>query len=241
MATGVEGDGGRPYRMKDLCQLTGLSRQAVHFYIQQGLVPGGHKTGRNMAWYGPEHVERLQLIRKLQQERLLPLKAIKALLEDLPGTAAPEQRELLLELKSRLTGRLGPRSDETVEAAPLLVELGIEPEELDRMAELGLVGLAGGPGGQRVRSDDTWVLELWSQLREAGFTNELGFTVDDLVVYEEMVSSLFRRERRLVLERLSGLPVERVAQMMERALPLINTFFAHYHTAQVRNFFAAME
>ena len=38
-----------PYRMKDLCELTGLPRQVIHFYIQQGLVPPGVKTGRNMA------------------------------------------------------------------------------------------------------------------------------------------------------------------------------------------------
>ena len=33
------------YRMRDLCSITGLSRQAIHFYIQQGLVPEGTKTG----------------------------------------------------------------------------------------------------------------------------------------------------------------------------------------------------
>ena len=45
------------YRMKDLCELTGLPRQVIHFYIQQGLVPEGHKTGPNMAYYGEEHLE----------------------------------------------------------------------------------------------------------------------------------------------------------------------------------------
>ena len=39
------------YRMKDLCEASGLPRQAIHFYIQQGLLPPGQKTGRNMAWY----------------------------------------------------------------------------------------------------------------------------------------------------------------------------------------------
>ena len=29
------------YRMKDLCEATGLPRQAIHFYIQQGLLPPG--------------------------------------------------------------------------------------------------------------------------------------------------------------------------------------------------------
>ena len=69
------------YKMKDLTEATGLERQAIHFYIQQGLLPPGLKTGRNMAWYGEAHLERLRLIQKLQQERFLPLKAIKAIFE----------------------------------------------------------------------------------------------------------------------------------------------------------------
>lgn len=62
------------YRMREL---SGLPRQAIHFYIQQGLLPEGEKTGRNMAYYSAQHVERLKIIRKLQQERFLPLKAIR--------------------------------------------------------------------------------------------------------------------------------------------------------------------
>lgn len=227
--------------MKDLCQLTGLTRQAIHYYVQQGLLPEGKKTGRNMAWYGDKHVERLELIRKLQHERLLPLKAIKALLDDSPIDEAEEQRELLLELKSRLSGMLAPDVEETVAAEPLLEQFDIEIDELRRLAELGLIGLVDCGGPLRLRKSDTWVLEFWSQMRAAGFTAELGFSVDDLAIYEEMVSALFRSERKLVLERLSELPMSRVAEMMERVLPLVHTFFAHYHTAQVRNFFTAME
>ncbi|MEM6956901.1 MAG: MerR family transcriptional regulator, partial [Myxococcota bacterium] len=64
-----------PLRMRDLCKASGLERQAIHFYIQQGLLPPGIKTGRNTAVYSSEHVERLHLIRQLKEERFLPLKA----------------------------------------------------------------------------------------------------------------------------------------------------------------------
>src|SRR4051812_29405876 len=91
-----------PFKMKDLCARTGLPRQAVHFYIQQGLVPEGHKTGRNMAYYGPEHVERLLLVRRLQHERFLPLKAIRALLDERDDAFSPAQRRLLEDVKQHL-------------------------------------------------------------------------------------------------------------------------------------------
>jgi DNA-binding transcriptional MerR regulator len=86
--------------MRDLCQATGLERQTIHFYIQEGLLPEGKKTGRNMAYYGEDHLERLRLIKKLQEERFLPLRAIRAVLGGKSGGFSKEQRKLLADVKT---------------------------------------------------------------------------------------------------------------------------------------------
>ncbi len=236
-----------PYRMRDLCELTGLSRQAIHFYIKQGLVPPGRKAGRNMAHYSEQHVERLLLVRKLQQERLLPLKTIKALLDNQLGEGLdPGQREMLLEIKARLAApadRAGDDSASMQETAPLLARLGnVSEQDLARMVELGyLTTVTDDRGRTLMPRRDTWLLELWSQFRAAGFSAELGFSVDDLAIYDDAVHTLFAREAALLLQRLRGLEVTEAAGMVERALPLVHTFFAHYHAAQVQSFFAAVE
>jgi len=225
--------------MKDLCELTGLSRQAIHFYIQQGLVPEGKKTGRNMAWYGPEHVERLQLIRRLQEERFLPLKAIRALLDGETAHLDPQKRSLLTEVGARLDPR-GARPA-TVDAAEACARHSVTAAELDRLVELGIV-VARDEGGRRVLSaDQLWVLDIWGQLRAAGFTEELGFTVDDVQIYEDAIGKLFQRETALLVDRLAGLPPERVAEMIERVLPLIHATLIHFHTNALRNFFTVLE
>lgn len=228
-----------PYRMKDLCDLTGLSRQAIHFYIQQGLVPAGHKTGRNMAWYGPEHVERLELVRRLQHERFLPLKAIRALLENETGEFSPEQRTLLRDIKSRLASSelAGAAQREVVDLAAVAARAGVEVAEVRRLADLGLIAIT----DDGIAADDVWMIELWGQIRALGFTAELGFDVEDLSIYEEAVASMFSRERTILLERMAHLPPERSAEMISRVLPLIHTFLSRYHTAQVRNFFSIQE
>jgi DNA-binding transcriptional MerR regulator len=236
-----------PYRMRDLCELTGLSRQAIHFYIKQGLVPPGRKAGRNMAHYSEQHVERLLLVRKLQQERLLPLKTIKALLDNQLGEGLdPGQREMLLEIKARLAtpaDRAGDGSASMQDTAPLLARLGnVSEQDLTRMVELGYLTTVTDDRGRTLMSRrDTWLLELWSQFRAAGFSDELGFSVDDLAIYDDAVRTLFAREAELLLRRLRGLEVAKAAGMVERALPLVHTFFAHYHAAQVQSFFAAVE
>lgn len=232
-----------PYRMKDLCELTGLSRQAIHFYVQQGLVPPGKKTGRNMAYYGEEHLERLLLVRKLQHERFLPLKAIKAVLDGKAGRFAPEQRQMLREIKDRLAERSlrAPERARTLDALAACKQHGVRIEDLERMAEIGLVALVEDGGKQRIAEDDAWIVEHWGRIRALGFTEALGFSVDHLRMYEEAVTTLFEREKELMLARVASLAPERTAAMLEQVLPVIHSFVARYHAAQVRNFFAAME
>lgn len=233
----------RRLRMKDLCEATGLERQAIHFYIQQGLLPPGEKTGRNMAWYGPEHVERLQLIKRLQNEHFLPLKAIKAIIDGRDGSFTPEQQAFLTRVKSRLGPRLGGDADRNrfVDGATLAERAGVPMEDLEEAIEIGAVGARQrDDGGWEVSLADAWMIELFGQMRQLGFTRELGFTVRDVLFYEEAMSRLFREELQLISGRLAHLPPEQVAQMIERALPIIHTFLTRYHASQVREFFDSL-
>ena len=230
-----------PYKMRDLCVETGLDRQAIHFYIQQGLVPEGFKTGRNMAYYGPEHLDRIRLIRKLQDERFLPLKAIKAMLEGRDDTFTPEQRALLADVRPHLAAVLGDGDRQTVAAAPLLAAHGVEAAELGAIEELGLLTTMRVDGELRVAAQDAWMIELWGSLRGAGLSRELGFEVSDLGVYEEAIDGLLAREVAMLTPRLAHLPAAEVARLVERALPLITTFLVRYHLTKVRNFFSALD
>lgn len=232
-----------PYRMKDLCELTGLDRQTIHFYIAKALVPEGHKTGRNMAYYGEEHLERIRLIRELKDQRFLPLDTIRAVLNGEDGEFTPEQRALLTEVKDRVADVLGDASSRgrSVAVARLLRKHGVEREELRALEELGLLNLVDGRGAERIPEDDVWVVELWGNLRRAGFTRELGFEVADLRVYAEAITELFQREVRELTPKLAKLPADQVVELFRIGLPLINSFLGRYHQAKARNFFAALD
>jgi len=232
---------GAPLRMKDLCAQTGLSRQAIHFYIHEGLVPEGKKTGRNMAWYGPEHVERLLLVRRLQEERFLPLKAIRALVGGDAGELATTQRGLLLEVRSRLPQPL-------TEAPVAFEDLGfvaarhrVTLEDANRLVELGLLAVREHEGRREVSSASEWLLNLWGQFRAIGFTAELGFGPDDLLIYDEAIGALFQRQARMLADRVAGQPADRLATMVAQALPLIHAILIHLHSAAVRGFFASLD
>lgn len=255
-------------RMKDLCDATGLGRQAIHFYIREGLLPEGHKTGRNMAYYGEAHLARLRLIRRLQDEQFLPLKAIRAVLSaydddeaggDQAGSQpafSPAQQHFLSAVRQRLQGSLGTTQPELLTPlAPLMARLAIDPRDLHDLVELGLLVVRPAPGatskkaaGKRgalsadahVRADDVWLLELLSALRRLGLSRELGFLPADLTVVDDAVSALFRKETRLLRQRLAHLDAELAATLVEHALPLMNQLLVRLHEAKIRNFLSAL-
>jgi DNA-binding transcriptional MerR regulator len=75
-------DGADPadqWRIDDLARRADLTVDTIRFYMREGLLPSGERVGRTRV-YGPEHLERIQQIRDLQQRRF-SLAAIKALLE----------------------------------------------------------------------------------------------------------------------------------------------------------------
>ena len=231
-----------PYKMKDLCDMTGLPRQAVHFYIAQGLVPEGHKTGRNMAWYGEHHVERIKLIKKLQEEQFLPLKAIKAIVEERDESFTPAQRQLLSAVKERLKNTLGRAAspDALVEVRALLAAAKVERRDFEEMVDAGLLATTRGPKGRMlVARDDAWLVELWGRLRDAGFTRALGFSPKLIAVFEGAIAKLFQKEIEIMNARLSSLSPDDVAAMLSRALPLIGELLVRLHDNKVRTFIAA--
>jgi len=236
-----------PYRMKDLCERTGLLRQVIHFYIQQGLVPEGHKTGRNMAYYSEEHLERILLVRRLQHERFLPLRAIKALLNEQDEAFSPAQRQFVNEVKSRLSQSLGARAmrPATVRVDELVTKLNVRARDVDELIEMGVVGAteergADGQVHRVIARDDVWILETYAEFRTLGFTEVIGFGPRDIAIYAEAMSNLLAQETKLITERLSKLPVDRAAQMVERAAPLIHSFLARYHDALMKNYLATL-
>ncbi len=228
------------YRMKDLCESTGLPRQAIHFYIQQGLLPAGRKTGRNMAWYTEEHIDRLHLIKKLQHERFLPLKAIKALLDGEEDVFSPRQHAFLAGVKERLDASLKTGEDRRPTLTPdeIAQKTGVDAEDVERAFELGLIGGERTNGTLRIASADVWSFEVLGKIRSLGFTKELGFGVEDMSYYQELIGKLLQEEVHLISSRLSGLPPEQVATMIENVLPVLDHFIMRLHATKIRDFFA---
>jgi len=52
-------------RVAELSRRTGVSVASIKYYLREGLLPAGERTGPNQADYGDGHVHRLRLVRAL--------------------------------------------------------------------------------------------------------------------------------------------------------------------------------
>src|SRR5215468_1830665 len=84
-------------RMAELARRSGVTRETIHFYLRQGLLPRPEKGGQTVAYYGEEHLDRLRLIRRLREEKYLPIAVIRRLLES-PAAAAERDVDVLAEV-----------------------------------------------------------------------------------------------------------------------------------------------
>ena len=82
-----------PIDLVELSDKAKVSTRTIRYYIQQGLIPAPETRGPG-AHYGPEHVDRLRLIKRLQQEHL-PLSEIRRRIEKL----SPEEVKRILETR----------------------------------------------------------------------------------------------------------------------------------------------
>ena len=188
-------------RMGELAEASGVPVPTIKHYLREGLLPEPVKTSRNMAYYPPEFVDRIKLIKRLQEERYLPLKAIKDVLD-----TAERSRTSAAEVRKRY---------------------GVPKEVLDRLAELEVLT----PNSRGYSPSDVTIIEAISRFRAGGYDEQIGFTVYDTLRYKAALEELVRQEVDVVMERLAGeVPPERVVEMLELGAEPLKDLIGALHT-----------
>jgi DNA-binding transcriptional MerR regulator len=196
-------------KMSELAERSGVSAGTIKHYLREGLLPEPVRTSRNMAYYPPDFVARIRLIKRLQEDRFMPLRVIRGMLEEDPDRAAA-----LLELEDRILERaLAQDADEArVSAVEVRRRYDLPDNVLARLAEIGVLTRDAARGYD---ADDVRVIEAISRLRAGGYEERLGFTVFDTLRYREALQPLVAEEVRTLLDRLAGeVEVERAAQII---------------------------
>jgi DNA-binding transcriptional MerR regulator len=209
-------------RMGELAEASGVPAATIKHYLREGLLPEPVKTSRNMAYYPPEFVDRIRLIKRLQEERYMPLRAIKSVLDD-----APERAQALVELEDSILER-ALAGERTRTSAPEVRErYGVPKEVLDRLEELGVLS----PNSRGYTPSDVKIIEAMSRFRAGGYEQDIGFTVYDTLRYKRALEELVKEEVDVVMERLAGkVEPERAVQMLQAGAQPLKDLIAAMHT-----------
>jgi DNA-binding transcriptional MerR regulator len=218
----VSVEGAELMRMGELSEASGVPAPTIKHYLREGLLPEPVKTSRNMAYYPPEFVDRIRLIKRLQEKRFMPLKAIRAVLEE-----DPERAEAMLDLEDQILDRALAGERSRTSAAEVRERYGVPAEVLDRLAELEVLT----PNSRGYTPSDVAIVEAISRFRAGGYDEEIGFTVYDTLRYKTALEELVRQEVEVVMRRLAGeVPPERVVEMLEAGSQPLKDLIAALHT-----------
>jgi DNA-binding transcriptional MerR regulator len=203
MSTATEG----LLKMSELADRSGVSAGTIKHYLREGLLGSQDdvvRTSRNMAYYPPEFVERIQLIKRLQEERFMPLRVIRELLDRA--------------IESRETGRVSrARVRETYE---------LPQNVLGRLEELGVLT----PNARGYDADDVAIIEAISRFRAGGYEQAIGFTVYDTLRYREALEPLVEEEVRVLLDRLAGVDVDRAVEIISSGAEPLRELIGAMHS-----------
>jgi DNA-binding transcriptional MerR regulator len=179
-------------KMSELAERSGVSAGTIKHYLREGLLGRGDdvvRTSRNMAYYPPDYVDRIRTIKRLQEERFMPLRAIKEALE----RAAAD------------------RDDQRVSVAEARRRYDVPQNALDRLRDIGVLS----PTAKGYDTDDLKIIEAISRFRAGGYDEALGFTVYDTLRYQEALAPLVEEEVRVLLERVAGeVSVDRAVEII---------------------------
>jgi DNA-binding transcriptional MerR regulator len=197
-------------KMSELAERSGVSAGTIKHYLREGLLGDQAevvRTSRNMAYYPQQFVERVRLIKRLQEERFMPLRVIRELIG-----AEPERAARLIELEDRILERAIEAGESgRVSRASVRRTYKLPQNVLDRLEQLQILT----PNGRGYDADDVAIIEAISRFRAGGYQEALGFTVYDTLRYRDALGPLVEEEVRVLLDRLAGsVDVERAVEII---------------------------
>ncbi|MFJ2260275.1 MerR family transcriptional regulator [Streptomyces sp. NPDC087844] len=208
-------DTGEPtLTVDELAARAGVTVRTVRFYSTKGLLPPPVIGPRRVGHYSQEHLARLALIEELQRQGMT-LAGIERYLQQLPDGLSAQD----LAIHRAVVASWSPDAAEEVGRAELERRAGrpLGPEDLDRLAAMGVLREAAGPDTYRV---DLGLLRLGVQLLDVPIAHEAILAARNVMVKHTRaaaheLSVLFRDE---VSEHES---VEAVRDLSAHMQPLV--------------------
>lgn len=215
-------------KISELARRTGVSKETIHYYVREGLLPRPRKLGRNVAHYDEGYVKKIQLIKELQNHRFLPLSMIKRILRYQKGSA---ERESFLQLHHsyfRPIDQLLPTQITGEEAFREATGLG--RKWLTKMEEWGIITPEIRDGQKIYSQDDITLGRVVVDMDRIGLGPKDGFDPEALRHYKDMFREIVIMSHRYYMEGALGrLTPEEYSARAAKGSEIMSVFFYHLY------------
>lgn len=211
------------YKISELSKKTGVAPSTIKYYISEGLLPTPPKKAKNMAYYDESFISRIRMIKELQKKRFLPLRVIKKVLQ------ADKQATTIKELKifTSLQGNLFKSLDYSLKITPvtrseLIKRTGVSPQDLKELERLKFIE----PKDGLYTEEDIITVENAVSFRKAGFTEDLGFKVRDLLFIIKYTQKMAEEGIAIFTNKtIARMNEEELSQLARRGIQTVIAFF----------------
>lgn len=190
-------------RMRDLALAADLPRTTIHHYLREGLLPDPDRTAANASTYGPEHLERLELLKALRGPELgpLPLEEIRLVLALVEQGLSPAEAVELMALgrRGRADGTGEDRAEGVLARSGLSLRdvakrTGRDSRELRQLMDAGLLASAEDGGSRGFDAVDLAAVASCARLLDAGLAaadlRPLADLLGEVKAYETVLEDL---------------------------------------------------
>jgi hypothetical protein len=175
-----------------------------------------------MAYDPPDFVERVRLIKQLQEQRFMPLKVIKRMLTD-----DPERTRVLIELEDRVLENAMAGEEKRISGAELHRRYDIPREVIARLAELDVLT----PNSRGYSPSDVKIVEAICRFRAGGYDERIGFTVYDTLRYKSALEGLVKEEVEVLMQRLAGeMDADRAVELVSAGAEPLQDLISALHS-----------
>jgi len=213
-------------RIKELTETTGITRQTIHFYIREGLLPRPKKTSRNQAEYNQDHIDRIQLIKELHEQFFLPLATIKKIFhrQETDGNG-----HSIVRTKTEYFKPLDQFLPQKIHGEENFLNItGISPDRLKDLEKWGIIEPVIVDGKKVYPHHDLTIGRVIGKMRELGISYEKGFrreAIRDIRdMFRTVVSTLGDEFDFGVRNKVH---VEKIDEIGETYTEILAVFFYH--------------
>lgn len=185
-----------PVKISELERITGVPQSTIRYYVKEGLLPQPTKVNKSMSYYDESCVDRIALVRELQEKRYYPLSVIKNIISRINnGISLPS----LLSLEDAIFRPRTEGQQRLMSRQEFVAATGIDKSLLDTAERLKILVPYNRGAAKPYNQED--VLFAKSLMRGS---KELGIDIRDMTFYIEYGEKIVEEELRLRKKIVAG-------------------------------------